>query len=85
MADKIRSNSQTTAGGQNNIALHIVPRGEIMDDGLADNSEIIGYDSGRMKARALLTDAEEKKLMRRVDLHLMPLTSSNGGLPMLTG
>ncbi|KAI1764258.1 putative pantothenate transporter [Hypoxylon sp. FL1150] len=52
--------------------LHRVRRGEVAGD--YDDS-IIGYDAERMRARTVLTAAEEKKLIRRIDWHLMPLCS----------
>jgi hypothetical protein len=53
--------------------LHYVPRGqEVADDALSTDS-IIGYEAEQMRARALLTYDEEKKLLRRIDWHLMPL------------
>ncbi|KAI1269218.1 putative pantothenate transporter [Xylariaceae sp. FL1019] len=36
---------------------------------------IEGYDAERMRARAALSADEEKKLLRRIDWHLMPLCS----------
>ncbi|KAH9904428.1 putative pantothenate transporter [Xylariomycetidae sp. FL2044] len=41
--------------------------------GAAESVE--GYDEEHMRARTLLTAEEEKKLMRRIDWHLMPLCS----------
>lgn len=37
------------------------------------NAEVVSYDHKRMRNRTLLSYEEEKKLMRRVDWHLMPL------------
>jgi hypothetical protein len=54
---------------------HFARRGEGVDDVSSDQSDIVGFDAERMKARTLLTEAEEKKLMRRIDWHLMPLCS----------
>ncbi|KAG0645539.1 Pyrrolocin biosynthesis L [Hyphodiscus hymeniophilus] len=55
--------------------LHYVRRGqEVTNDTLSTDS-IEGYDADQMRARALLTYEEEKKLLRRVDWHLMPLLS----------
>lgn len=34
---------------------------------------IPGYDATLMRARATLSSAEEKKLLRRIDWHLIPL------------
>jgi hypothetical protein len=53
--------------------LHYVRRGqEVADDALSTDS-IVGYEAEQMRARALLTYDEEKKLLRRIDWHLMPL------------
>jgi hypothetical protein len=57
----------TVSSGRGDIR----PRGEAVDD--ASSTEIDGYDHERMKDRSLLTYAEEKKLLRRVDWRLMPL------------
>lgn len=55
--------------------LHYVPRGqEIAGAGLSTDS-ITGYEAEQMQARASLTFEEEKKLLRRIDWHLMPLLS----------
>lgn len=56
-----------------NAHLHYVKRGqEISDDALSTES-IIGYEAEQMRARSLLTYEEEKKLLRRIDWHIMPL------------
>jgi len=60
---------------QGHTSIHVVPRGEELADDSSLENEIVGYDAERMKARTLLTEAEEKRLMRRVDWHLMPLCS----------
>lgn len=51
---------------------HRVRRGEVAGD---DDDSIEGYDGERMRARTSLTAEEEKKLIRRIDWHLMPLCS----------
>jgi len=73
--DKSESIITTTAGRRNDEGLHYARRGEALDDASSGESDIIGYDAEWMKARALLTEAEEKKLIRRVDWHLMSLCS----------
>ena len=73
--DKRRPSLSVTAEGAENAAGHVVPRGEVVDEISSLESEIVGYDAERMKARALLTETEERRLMRRVDWHLMPLCS----------
>ncbi|KAI0841201.1 putative pantothenate transporter [Hypoxylon sp. FL0890] len=57
-----------------NDGFHHVRRGEIADDASGDEN-IDGYDAERMRARTALTADEEKKLIRRIDWHLMPLCS----------
>lgn len=55
-----------------NGQLHYVRRGqEVTDDTLSTDS-IEGYEAEQMRARALLTYEEEKKLLRRIDWHIMP-------------
>ncbi|KAL5322572.1 hypothetical protein ACEPPN_010545 [Leptodophora sp. 'Broadleaf-Isolate-01'] len=51
--------------------LHYVRRGQEIDD--HDTDLIAGYEADHMRARALLTSEEEKKLLRRIDWHIMPL------------
>ncbi|KAI8317532.1 MFS transporter prlL [Colletotrichum sp. SAR11_240] len=51
--------------------LHVQPRAAPIDGEAA--AEIPGYDHQRMKDRSLLSYEEEKKLLRRVDWHLMVL------------
>ncbi|OOQ88394.1 pantothenate transporter [Penicillium brasilianum] len=53
--------------------VHYVDRGQ--NGGLATHeAELIpGYDADLMSARATLSSAEEKKLLRRIDWHLIPL------------
>ena len=73
--DKRRSSLTATEDRPGDAAIHVVPRGEEVDDVSSLENDIVGYDAERMKARALLSEVEEKKLMRRVDWHLMPLCS----------
>ncbi|EXJ86631.1 hypothetical protein A1O3_03584 [Capronia epimyces CBS 606.96] len=78
MADKIPPATATTAAeelGTDDRGLHYARRGDAVDQTSSVDSDILGYDADRMKARALLTVAEEKRLMRRIDWHLMPLCS----------
>lgn len=66
----IFSHSKEAAGVNN--GLHYVRRGqEIVDNPSTDS--ITGYDADQMRARASLTYDEEKKLLRRIDWHIMPL------------
>ena len=51
--------------------LHFAKRGQVLnDDAFAGVS---GVEADRMRARSLLTAEEEKKLLRRIDWHIMPL------------
>ncbi|KAK1765156.1 major facilitator superfamily domain-containing protein [Phialemonium atrogriseum] len=58
----------------NDGAFHYVARGGAIDE-LSSSDSIDGFDSERMRDRTLLTAEEEKKLLRRIDWHLMPLCS----------
>ncbi len=51
---------------------HLVDRGITIKSSLQDD-QIVGYDSELMSGRSLLSKEEEKRLLRRVDLRLMPL------------
>ncbi|KAJ4354047.1 uncharacterized protein N0V89_005780 [Didymosphaeria variabile] len=53
---------------------HYVRRGSIVT-GTAADPDIEGYDAERMRARALLSAEEEKKLLRNIDWRLMTLCS----------
>ena len=76
MDEKIISPPSTTiVEDESHGGLHYAPRGEVITDASSIETDIVGYDDSRMKARSLLTEAEEKKLMRRIDWHLMPLCS----------
>jgi hypothetical protein len=57
--------------------LHFVPRSEVLPEyGDTDSREtIVGYDADLMGARVTLSNNEEKKLLRRIDWHLIPLLS----------
>ncbi|KAI1093108.1 putative pantothenate transporter [Rostrohypoxylon terebratum] len=57
-----------------NDGFHHVRRGEIVDD-ISGGEVIDGYEAERMRARTALTADEERKLIRRIDWHLMPLCS----------
>lgn len=54
------------------IDMHTVKRGRILSEHEVPEG-VSGYNPELMRGRALLSPAEEKKLMRKVDLHLMPL------------
>ncbi|KUJ09089.1 pantothenate transporter [Mollisia scopiformis] len=55
--------------------LHFVTRGKVISDDDGSDETITGYDAGQMRARALLSIGQEKKLFRKIDWHLMPLMS----------
>ncbi|KAE8327118.1 major facilitator superfamily domain-containing protein [Aspergillus sergii] len=59
--------------GQGRGNVHYVKRTE--NDSLPEyeGDVIPGYDANLMRARASLSSAEEKKLLRRIDWHLIPL------------
>lgn len=69
------SNLTAVAESQENATIHVVRRGDELDNESSLENDIVGYDAERMSARTLLSEAEEKKLMRRIDWHLMPLCS----------
>lgn len=57
--------------------LHVVERGSekgLPEDG-SEQADITGYDPHLMRARAILSVDEEKKVLRRVDWRLLPLLS----------
>lgn len=64
-----------TTHTQEKDALHLARRGGDVVDSDVDSNEIAGFDAERMRARTLLTADEEKKLLRRIDLHIMTLCS----------
>ncbi|KAL3427555.1 pantothenate transporter [Phlyctema vagabunda] len=51
--------------------LHFAKRGQILEDEAF--VAVSGFEAERMRARALLTTEQEKKLLRRIDWHIMPL------------
>lgn len=53
--------------------LHFVPRNDELPNYDLSEESIVGYDADLMRARATLSRDEEKKVMRRVDWHLLPL------------
>ena len=55
--------------------LHLAQRGGQVAGSDIDEDSIQGFEADRMKARTLLTADEEKKLLRRIDWHIMPLCS----------
>lgn len=53
--------------------LHLVSRNEEQAQINDSREHIVGFDASLMGARATLSSAEEKKLLRRMDWHLLPL------------
>ncbi|KAI8664497.1 hypothetical protein NCS55_00958800 [Fusarium keratoplasticum] len=51
----------------------VVARGDPLSSSDDVQGEITGYDDSLMRARAALSSAEEKKLLKRIDWHLIPL------------
>ncbi|KAH7268685.1 major facilitator superfamily domain-containing protein [Fusarium solani] len=51
----------------------VVARGDPLSSSDDVRGEITGYDDSLMRARAALSSTEEKKLLRRIDWHLIPL------------
>ncbi|ERT02929.1 pantothenate transporter [Sporothrix schenckii 1099-18] len=68
----------TVSGYDGGHHLHFAQRGaevDLVTVGASTDADIDGYDAARMRARSALTAAEEKKLMRRVDVRMMILCS----------
>lgn len=55
--------------------LHFARRGEALAEASSSQESIDGYDPELMSGRTLLTAAEEKKLLRKIDWRLMTLCS----------
>jgi hypothetical protein len=57
--------------------LHFVPRSDELPayDDSQESESITGYNAALMRARVTLSSGEEKKLIRRIDWHLIPLLS----------
>ncbi|KAI1077057.1 putative pantothenate transporter [Whalleya microplaca] len=68
-ASKTADVSSSVDGG-----FHRAQRGDVAGNVSGDES-IDGYDAARMQARTALSAEEERKLIRRIDWHLMPLCS----------
>ena len=65
----------TTDVPNNENGLHLATRGADVGGSDVDDTSIRGFDVDRMHARTLLTAAEEKKVLRKIDLRIMPLCS----------
>lgn len=64
---------ETPAPGKVNV--HYVKRDGENSLPEYEGEHIPGYDANLMRARATLSSTEEKKLLRRIDWHLIPLLS----------
>lgn len=73
----VKSNQSPISGNEDpltqNNDLHYVSRNEDSSLHEYDGETIPGYNADLMRARASLSSVEEKKLLRRVDWHLIPL------------
>jgi len=67
----VGADSDTSSAGD---GFYRVARGDEIAD-IGSDQAIEGFDAERMRARTALTADEEKKLIRRIDWHLMPLCS----------
>lgn len=72
-ADSISAQVDSTSSSSSGDGFYHAARGAAVD--MTDDQAIKGFDAERMRARTYLTAAEEKKLIRRIDWHLMPLCS----------
>lgn len=66
---------QSNVTGSKDANVHYARRGGDIVDSDVDSTDIQGYDAERMRTRTLSTGDEEKKLLRRIDWHIMPLCS----------
>ncbi|KAL4766209.1 major facilitator superfamily domain-containing protein [Aspergillus foveolatus] len=66
-----RDEGNATANNEHQLFIH----SEATAPSSQEQSHIPGYNPDQMSARTLLTSAEEKKLLRRIDLRLMALCS----------
>lgn len=53
--------------------LHLITRSDEPPQFNDSREHIVGFNASLMGARATLSSAEEKKLLRRIDWHLLPL------------
>ena len=73
---RFASSSSLDGDAPGSKRLHIVPRNDAPANyATAQNEDIVGYDADLMRDRTLLSNVEEKKLIRRIDWHLIPLLS----------
>jgi len=66
-----KNESAVRIGDDPKSTLHFAKRGEVLEDDAFVG--VSGFDAERMRARTLLTAEQEKKLLRRIDWHIMPL------------
>ncbi|EME85970.1 uncharacterized protein MYCFIDRAFT_39363 [Pseudocercospora fijiensis CIRAD86] len=72
---RVTSVPEVHASANDGKTLHYARRGDDAAGSEYEESEIQGFDAERMRARILLSVEEEKKLLRRIDWHMMPLCS----------
>ena len=72
--NKDPTSSSSTALEAGSDGFHHAQRGEGAGD-ISGTESIQGYDAAQMQARTALTAEEEKRLLRRIDWHLMPVCS----------
>ena len=71
----IAESMQQTGNQDEHYGLPLARRGGGVVDSDVDSTDIPGFEADHMRARTLLTAEEEKKLLRRIDWHIMPLCS----------
>ncbi|KAE8325970.1 major facilitator superfamily domain-containing protein [Aspergillus sergii] len=71
--DNVFSEQSSIHEDRKNNTLHYASRGQALSDESTGAGNIAGFDAEWMRARTSLTADEEKKLLRRVDWHIMPL------------
>ncbi|KAE8381566.1 major facilitator superfamily domain-containing protein [Aspergillus bertholletiae] len=71
--DNVISEQHSGDNHRKDKTLHYASRGQALSDESNDIDNIAGFDAEWMRARTSLTTDEEKRLLRRVDWHIMPL------------
>ncbi|KAE8347645.1 hypothetical protein BDV24DRAFT_146467 [Aspergillus arachidicola] len=71
--DNIVSEQSSIHDDRKDNTLHYASRGQALSDESTGAGNIAGFDAEWMRARTSLTADEEKRLLRRVDWHIMPL------------
>ncbi|KAF4125518.1 transporter [Geosmithia morbida] len=72
--DQATDNSSDSAENGQSSRTRFVKRGEVVND-FTSGQGAAGFDAERMRDRALLTEAEEKALLRRIDWRIMTICS----------